>query len=156
MLRAGLCLYLISLEIWLTGQHNVRSQDSLADWAFWPNWLAICMHGSECARLFLYYLELRWCRVRLKVQILATVKRQRSRGNFPKNSGTLLLSVCLYCLNPQRQDCRTFFFSIFSCTCRFVFFTYPQQLCNLFIYALLSLTCSTCVFQRMTLTWRLW
>lgn len=30
---AGLCLYLSSLEIWLCGQHNIRSQDSLADWA---------------------------------------------------------------------------------------------------------------------------
>lgn len=39
---AGLCLYLLSLEIWLWGQQNIRSQDSLTDWALRTGCHCVC------------------------------------------------------------------------------------------------------------------
>lgn len=63
-LQTGLCL--LSLEIWRTEQHNVFHQDSLADWALSQNWLPVCV---MCLPVFvLYYLELRWWKVRSRVQ----------------------------------------------------------------------------------------
>lgn len=76
---AGSCLYLSSPGIWFWGQHNMRSQDSLAGWALgWQNWFPLCVRSLRFYLHFFLVLLGIVCSNKFTSSNLATVKWYRN------------------------------------------------------------------------------